>query len=313
MKDHFAEERTATEVTETLTMAFFLGAAGKGAAASLGLGPFALVGVGSALVLYTAYKLVERQNRDFVYEFANSRKSTPVKVPIREKQEKGDMDSSEVEDHLHLGKADLYKNIKRYERPFSQGKDGEKGYVEADHIPPLDSLRRAEHQPGFSQLRHRNRGLYDMVLSLRNDPRGENLLAIQVSTHHHRDALSTGASAASSAARLLVARTIASGNGKLMLKQAMIIAHPYASQEIRYRAGIERRPPRRLILLSRGRTMDIYRNAFFQVVKYYYEKGIIDVQEYLDLMRYVQNDGYIDCDSEEFQEMLEFVKLHGRR
>jgi len=88
------------------------------------------------------------------------------------------------------------------ERDFSKGEDGDKGYVEADHIPPLDSLRRAERYAEFRTLRFRNPVLHQMVISLRTtDPYGRNLLAIQVATEHHRTALSTGSSAGSRAAR----------------------------------------------------------------------------------------------------------------
>ncbi|KAG7255787.1 hypothetical protein CRUP_017297, partial [Coryphaenoides rupestris] len=125
-------------------------------------------------------------------------------------------------------------------------KMGTKGYVEADHIPPMDSLRRAESYPEFSTLHIRNPVLHHMVISLRRakqckgtdlyegtDPYGKNLLAIQVATEHHRTALST----VSKAARGVVAQRIASGDVKTMLKQAMIIAHPFASQMIREYAG----------------------------------------------------------------------------
>ena len=86
-------------------------------------------------------------------------------------------------------------------RPFSKGKDGDKYYVEADHIPPLDSLRRAAREHEFRRLMGINRALYDMVRSLENDPRGMNLFALQVATHHHRVALSTGRSRESVAVR----------------------------------------------------------------------------------------------------------------
>ena len=92
-------------------------------------------------------------------------------------------------------------SILKDKRNFSKGKDGDKGYVEADHIPPLDSLRRAAQQPAFQRLRSINRGLYDMVRSLENDPRGMNLFTIQVPTHNHRAALSTGRGRESVAAR----------------------------------------------------------------------------------------------------------------
>ncbi|KAG7256321.1 hypothetical protein CRUP_036523, partial [Coryphaenoides rupestris] len=201
---------------------------------------------------------------------------------------------------------DELESIKN-ERNFSKGEDGDKGYVEADHIPPLDSLRRAESYAEFRTLRSRNRVLYDMVISLRTDPRGRNLLAIQVATEHHRTALSTGSSAGSRAARGVVAQRIASGDVKTMLKQAMIITHSFASQMIRENAERSSRTPIQRILFTPNRTMDYYRDAFLGVVHHYFyeQKIILSYEEYEELVQWVMNDGYLDFSSSEYIEILE--------
>ncbi|CAL8285796.1 unnamed protein product [Lota lota] len=230
------------------------------------------------------------------------------KGTIRSQQEAGDLDSSEVEIYLNLGSVGTYKQIIRDKRPFSKGRDGDKGYVEADHIPPLDSLRRAEQDPEFWMLRQRNPALYDMVMSLRDDPHGRNLLTVQVSTQHHREALSTGNSRASRAVRGVLARRIARAEVKVMLKQAFIIAHPFVSRQIRDHAEIVNKAPTERILISADRTMDIYRRAFMEVIKYYYEKRIITAIEVLELMQYVENHGYTDIQSSEYKEIFDTVK-----
>ena len=85
-------------------------------------------------------------------------------------------------------------------------KPEDEGKMEADHIPPMDSLKRAKDEPNFKALQNNNRVLYDMVMSLETDPKGRNLLAMVVSTPHHRRALSTGSSKESKAARYCLLR-----------------------------------------------------------------------------------------------------------
>ncbi|KAJ3580928.1 hypothetical protein NHX12_017302, partial [Muraenolepis orangiensis] len=122
------------------------------------------------------------------------------KTSIRERQEKEILDSSEVEEYLHLGEYGSYRHLTKNERPFVSGEEGDKRYVEADHIPPLDSMKRARSEAEFPRLRLINPALYNMVNSLfTTDLQGMELFAIQVSTHHHRQALSSGNSLESQA------------------------------------------------------------------------------------------------------------------
>ncbi|XP_071389119.1 uncharacterized protein [Centroberyx affinis] len=273
------------------------------------------VAVGGAVVLtvYGGYKLIKK-GVELVEEYTDNSGEAPSqrRKSFQQQQEDGEKNSSEMAEDLNLGAVDTYSNIKRHKRNFSRGEDGDKGYVEADHIPPLESLRRAEDQPEFDSLQHINPSLYNMVLSLRNDPRGENLLTVQVSTHHHRDALSTGASRASRECRLLLSRRIARGEVKKMLKQAFIIAHPYVSQQIRDDAEMGNKTPKRKSKITKDRTMEIYRKAFLKVLQYYFEKGIINSEQLRDLIEYVENHGYLDRDSEEYQEILEIVMRFGK-
>ena len=74
-------------------------------------------------------------------------------------------------------------------RPLEPDVEGD---MEVDHILPLDSLKRAKEEPNFNALLNNNRVLYDMVMSVTTDPTGRNLLAMVVSTPHHRRALSFG-------------------------------------------------------------------------------------------------------------------------
>ena len=47
--------------------------------------------------------------------------------------------------------------------------------------------------------------------------------------------------------------------------------------------------------------MNIYRRAFLKVISYYYEKGIINELETLELEECVENDGCLDFPSSEYQ------------
>ncbi|XP_071378762.1 uncharacterized protein [Centroberyx affinis] len=263
---------------------------------------------------FLAYKLLKRDTPRLeyggyrIYEDHSGEQPSKRRKPLQQQQQDGEKDSSEVADYLNVGAVGTYSSILDNERPFSRGKDGDKGYVEADHIPPLESLRRARDQPEFRLLRHINPSLYNMVLSLRDDPYGRNLLTVQVLKHHHRDALSTGASDISKECRLLLARRIARGEVKKMLKQAFIIAHPYVSQQIRDDAEMGNKTPKRKVLISKDRTMEIYRKAFLQLIQRYFEMGIIKSEDKRDLIDYVENHGYLDRDSEAYQEILEIVK-----
>ncbi|XP_029901024.1 uncharacterized protein LOC115354695 isoform X2 [Myripristis murdjan] len=236
----------------------------------------------------------------------SQRKSLP------QQQLDGDIDSSEVANITHLGATGTYSNVKRDDREFSKGKDGDKGLVEADHIPPLDSVRRAAEEPLFWFLRFRNPRLYDLVISLRDDPRGENLLTVQVLKHHHRDALSTGSSRVSREARLLLARSIARGDVSSMLKLAFIIAHPYAAQQIRDDAGIGNRPQEMALIISEDRTMRIYTAAFHKLLVQYRDLGIMNQRQFRHLTEYVDNCGYLERGSSEYEEILKIVRDYGK-
>ena len=84
------------------------------------------------------------------------------------------------------------------------------GEMEADHIPPMDSLKRAEKEFNLNALKNRNKVLYDMVMMSLETPGRNKLLAITVRAHHHKGALSTGSSKESHAARYCLLPCLAS-------------------------------------------------------------------------------------------------------
>ena len=54
--------------------------------------------------------------------------------------------------------------------------------------------------------------------------------------------------------------------------------------------------------------MNIYRNGFLGLIEFMYERGVITLKEKNELKNYVLNDGYLDSDSSEYQEILETIK-----
>ncbi|CAL8294017.1 unnamed protein product [Arctogadus glacialis] len=213
------------------------------------------------------------------------------KRSLKEQQEAGDVDSSDVEHYLKLATYGKYKSVIK-NRAFSKGKGnpGHKGYVEADHIPPLDSLKKAKFKHEFGELKMINPALYDIVMSLENDPRGMKLFAVQVTKHHHRAALSTGNSGESQAVRAVLACRIAR-EAVPMLKQAMMIAHPFVSQSMRDEAEISRRPPENKCSLSEARTTEIYKRGFLGLIDFNYngtnEPKVITEEERDELKDYM--------------------------
>ncbi|XP_059908239.1 uncharacterized protein LOC132457879 [Gadus macrocephalus] len=228
------------------------------------------------------------------------------KPSLKEQQEAGDIDSSDVEDYLKLATYGMYESVIK-NRAFSKGKGnpGHKGYVQADHIPPIDSLKKAE----LGGLKIINPALYDMVMSLEKDPEGMKLFTLQVATHHHRAALSTGRSKESEAVRAVLTCKIARGEVVPMLKQAMMIAHPFVSQSMR---GIQRSFPGEKCSLSDDRTTKIYEKGFLGLINFNYEAKVITAEERDKLKDYVSQHyalgGNFDKDSIEYQEILETVK-----
>ncbi|KAJ8263020.1 hypothetical protein COCON_G00154770 [Conger conger] len=283
-------------------MAWFIGAGlGKTGAGAL----FGPVGICASICAFAAYQL---------YQHARQGQEGARRRLIIERQENGDMDSSEVEEFLHLGSADRYKYILKNKRPFTR--EGYVYHVEADHIPPLQSLHRAREQREFPLLKYKNPNLYRIVMEMKTDPPGQERLTVQVPTDLHRAALSSGNSTASTECRLLLARRIASGETTLMLKQAFIIAHPFSSQQIRRTTGLpgmENKIPQK-IELKRDRIVKIYKKAFLTLIRMYCDiEMIIDCKERDDLIEYVEKGMYLNEESEEYKEILDIVRRNSRR
>ena len=69
------------------------------------------------------------------------------------------------------------------------------GTLNADHIPPKDSIRQAQKLIKNSDPQEvKNPQLYKLVDSIQNDNNGQNLIAMEVLGQNHRQAVTSGAS-----------------------------------------------------------------------------------------------------------------------
>ncbi|XP_029919549.1 uncharacterized protein LOC115367773 [Myripristis murdjan] len=229
--------------------------------------------------------------------------------PKQQKQQTEDIsdsNSSEVANDLNAGGAGSYKHLKN--RRLSERDDCYKCCMEADHIPPLDSWKRARQHPEFDSLKYINPALHKMACSLENDKTGQNLLAIEVPTQSHRVNLTTGNSKISQSVRTLLADYIVLGQAERMLKLAFIVAHPVASNQIRKDAGFPEKECEGIVEFREERILKIYRKGFLELLELYHEKKVINQEELERLTEFVENKRFLQRESDEYKEILGDVK-----
>ncbi|CAL8294007.1 unnamed protein product [Arctogadus glacialis] len=222
-----------------------------------------------------------------------------------------DMDSSELERAFDVGASGTYKDVLKNHRPFSRGpgNPGHKGVVEADHMPPKDSLKKAAKDPLIWILGESEKfeGLLKMLQN--KDPHGWNLFTLQVLTGQHRTALTTGNSKETVAVRAVLANTFAIGEVVSALKQTFLVSHPISSMELREQAGIQRKPQEERF--GRDRTMTMYRDGFLDLIKIFFEREIINYEELSELWDHITDhygvDGDFDRQSDEYVLLIDAI------
>ncbi|XP_021414332.2 uncharacterized protein LOC110486834 [Oncorhynchus mykiss] len=207
-----------------------------------------------------------------------------------------------------LGVVDTYKNVKKG-RP-SQFGPGNFRMAEADHIPPLASLRIARNHERLDRLLQVNPRLHEMIMSLDYDPTGQNLLTMRVLYQDHRDALTTGNSRESQVSSRLLAETIVDGDAALMLRKAFIMGHPISSWQLREDAGLAAPYTDGNIDMSDEGTRQYYRYGYIELVEAYHKKGIINKNQAEQLIAWVKREMYLDRDTQEYKEILDDIKRH---
>ncbi|XP_045074124.1 uncharacterized protein LOC121583538 [Coregonus clupeaformis] len=199
-----------------------------------------------------------------------------------------------------LGSVGPYKRVKNT-RLISEYM-GERGVVEADHIPPKSSLKLArDQQSQMKDLQQKNPKLYDMINRIGSDSNGENLPTMRVLKQHHRNALTTGASKASVICRKLQADTLVSGDVEKSLKFSFIMAHPIASDQLR--AGNTNQLTPGSIIMSHEGTVLYYKAGFNQMLNHYCKEGIIDQNQRKRLKSWVADEKYLDQNTPEYNDI----------
>ncbi|XP_029518290.2 uncharacterized protein LOC115130877 isoform X1 [Oncorhynchus nerka] len=180
--------------------------------------------------------------------------------------------------------------------------------VEADHIIPKDTLRKALVHRDLEKLKSKNSQLYALVTSIQSDPNGRCHLVMQVLYQHHRTALTTGNCMEAKRCRALLADTLVSGNAEKMLKQAMIMANPVSSQKLRANAGINRSSIGKHQDFSENGTNCYYKAGFMNVFSEYLNIGIIDQNQHTRLKSWAKENRHQDTNTEEFREIQRIVR-----
>ncbi|XP_029564672.1 uncharacterized protein LOC115159260 isoform X2 [Salmo trutta] len=207
----------------------------------------------------------------------------------------------------HLGLVGPYKSVKNT-KLFSDNM-GERGIVEADHIPPKNSLKLARDQKSqMKNLQQKNPKLYDMINSIESDQNGGNLLTMRVLKQHHRIALTTGASKTSVICRKLLADTLASGDVEKSLKFSFIMAHPIASNQLRDKAGKPNTLTLGSIDMSPEGTVFYYKAGFNQMLNHHIKEGIIDQNQQARLKSWVSDKKYLDQKTPEYNDILAAIQ-----
>ncbi|XP_028980887.2 uncharacterized protein LOC105009149 isoform X1 [Esox lucius] len=206
----------------------------------------------------------------------------------------------------HLALVGPYKRVK-YTSLFSHDME-DRGIVEADQIPPKDSLKLARDHPQIENLRQKNPKLYDMINSIESDPNGMNLLAMRVLKQHHRDALTTGSSKESDNCRKLLADTLVNGDAEKSLKLSFIMAHPVASNQLLHNAGNPLSLGSNANFMSTEGTVSYYKAGFNQMLNQHNEKGIIDQNQLERLKSWVADDKYLDLNTPEYTDVLKAIE-----
>ncbi|KAK2859990.1 hypothetical protein Q7C36_004156, partial [Tachysurus vachellii] len=254
---------------------------------------------------YKYFKAVKIQN---MFNRTNSSNKFKIEAGIRkgdlEKFERfiKDMTPEDIINAYHLGKVAEYESLLDMDKPTP-------GVIEADHIPPKNSLIKLIEDPEMAKsLKTNNKAVYDFVMSMRKDQNGKKQPCMNVFYSDHRRALTTGNSHESIACRDLQTNTLASGDMEKVLKQSFILAHPTCSDHIRNSLGIKHNFKYKNSGLSEADCHKYYKDGFEQLVCEYSRKKLIDQNQTDRLMQWVKKERYFDTSAVEYKEIKGAIK-----
>ncbi|XP_072544781.1 uncharacterized protein [Salminus brasiliensis] len=183
------------------------------------------------------------------------------------------------------------------------------GITEADHIPPkstfteaFDQLRKDKMKA--AELKRKNEKLYDLIMNTKNDQNGKQQLCMNVLCFDHICALSSGNSRESRACRSLVSEALTNGDIEQAMKCSLIMAHPQSSDNIRNQLEIHRNSKPKNSGLSVESRNQYYQTGFRDMVIAYKEKGIIDQNQTTRLLKWVEENKYVNNNTPEYKDLI---------
>ncbi|XP_064201509.1 uncharacterized protein LOC135260227 isoform X1 [Anguilla rostrata] len=214
----------------------------------------------------------------------------------------------EIAVKYHLGYVGTYEDLKN---TIESGRK----IVEKDHFIPNGTLAIARTKKyalkklkNSGQTEHSN--LYTLVT--KEDKNGNLHLAMQVLYQDHRIALTTANSRGAPECRALLADTLLSGDGETLLKQAMIMANPISSQNLKRHAGIQTHPLEgRVKPLTKEGTNCYYKTGYVTLIGEYQKIGIIDQNAVGRLKTWVKEDQHLSKNTPEYNSILKVLSPLG--
>ncbi|XP_053485952.1 uncharacterized protein LOC128610573 [Ictalurus furcatus] len=217
-----------------------------------------------------------------------------------------DKTPKQIIDEYKLGKVGDHKCLLDMEKPTA-------GVVEAQHIPPKSTWTAVLHliktNPEISSsLDRTNKDVFYLMMKMKHDPNGKTQLCMNALSSDHRHALSSGNSAESRACRHFLTRTFSSGDTEKALKLSLMMAHPQCSDHIWNDLGIPhhfRTCDSGLAAMDRN---DYYKRGFKDIVKKYGRWDLIDQEQTIRLINWVQKDIFLNTSTAEYKEILHVIK-----
>ncbi|MCI4376956.1 hypothetical protein PGIGA_G00197810 [Pangasianodon gigas] len=263
-------------------------------------------------ILLKPNKYVDAVKIQNIFNMTNSSNKYKIQAGVREcdleqytKYTKNKTPKQIIEEYK-LGKVGDHKCVLDMEKPTA-------GVVEAQHIPPKSTWTAVLHliktNPEISSsLDRKNKEAFYLMMKMKHDPNGKMQLCMNTLSSDRRRALSSGNSAESRACRHFLTSTFSRGDTEKALKLSLIMAHPQCSDHIWNDLGFHhhfRTCDAGLAVMDRN---DYYKRGFKEIVKKYSKWDLIDQDQTIRLIKWVQKDIFLDTSTVEYKEIINVIK-----
>ncbi|XP_053089562.1 uncharacterized protein LOC113524094 isoform X2 [Pangasianodon hypophthalmus] len=253
-------------------------------------------------ILSKPHKYVEAVKIQNMFNYTNHSNKFKIEAGATEEQKKAfseyikGKNKQDIINDYKLGEAGTYKNLLNMEKATP-------GVVEADHIPPKDSVNKLreflKNNPAQKFLfEEKHKELYKLVMSMENDKLGKQLICMNALHWDHQRALTSGNSTESQASRHLLTETLKSGDMEKVLKQSLILAHPECSDKVRRSLDNSRIPALTSIFKN-----TYYKTGYKNIISKYADMHLISNAQKDNLMTWVDNDRFLNTNTEEYKEI----------